>query len=106
MLKEMESQAEETKVGMNCAEAIQRSQEEFVAFSRYSWKHIGQFVYFVSATERTAINEVERLFIGEKVKRRAYFALKTKDGDIVPWTPSSGDLVAQDYFIIRSLKDY
>ena len=55
--------------------------------------------------ERSAINEVERLFVGEAVKRRAYFALKTKEGDIVPWTPSSGDLVDQYYFFFFFLKD-
>lgn len=54
--------------------------------SRTGWNGKGMFVYLVPAASYPA-------------QRRAYLAMSTVDGDVVPWVASQTDILASDWEI-------
>lgn len=80
-------------------EALKRGER----IARKGWNGAGQYVYLVPAasyqpTTESAIKE----FGGQPVPYRAYFALKTAQGDIATWAPSCSDALADDWQIVGS----
>lgn len=69
------------------------------AITRDGWNGQGMFAYFVPASEYPAQTGIAQAFFGKeaKVPYRGYLAIKTVQGDVVPWLPSQTDLQAEDW---------
>jgi hypothetical protein len=77
--------------------------------SRIGWNGKGMYLYMVGSnrykpTTRTgfqiAANHVDGL-----VPYRAYIAMFTVDKDVVPWTASQTDVLAEDW-VVTEVEDY
>lgn len=70
--------------------------------ARSGWNGSGMFLYYVEANSYPAQSPVAKQYFGEdaKVPYRAYIAMKTVDEDVVVWTASQTDVLANDWFII------
>lgn len=70
--------------------------------TRRGWNGKGQFVYFVPADRYVAATQAAKSIADAdgKVAYRAYFALKTAQGDIATWVPSISDCLAEDWEIV------
>ena len=71
--------------------------------ARSGWNKSGQFVYYVPANSHLAQTGVAKAFFGygALVPYRAYMALKTVDGSVATWSPSTSDSLAEDWFIVE-----
>lgn len=69
---------------------------------REGWNGKGMFVYLVPAASYPAQRNEKGTMLGEfpddMVPYRAYLAMKTAQGDVVPWVASQTDLLAADWF--------
>lgn len=68
--------------------------------ARAGWLEKEAFVYYVQTHNREPLNDVERSIFGDTVECRAYIALKTNQGDSIPWTPTNNDVIAEDWYVI------
>lgn len=70
--------------------------------ARAGWNGAGMFAYLVPANSYPAQTGVAESYFGEgaMVPYNAYMALKTVDGTISTWAPSSSDALADDWKII------
>jgi len=72
--------------------------------SRKGWNGAGMFVYYVPAAaypaQRNDKGTMIGRFPGDMVPYRAYLAMKTVDNEVVPWTISQTDALAEDWFIV------
>lgn len=69
--------------------------------ARSGWNGAGMFAYIVPASSYPATTEVaKKYFEGKPVPYRAYWALKTAQGDIATWAPSGSDTLAEDWMIL------
>lgn len=72
------------------------------AVARSGWNGAGQFVYRVGPGRYPPATVIaKRAFGGEAVPYAPYYALKNAQGSVVPWTPSQGDLEAEDWTIVN-----
>ena len=71
--------------------------------ARKGWNGSGMFVYYVAADKYEATSEVAKTYFGEgaMVNYREYLALKTADGDVATWAPSTSDCLAEDWHAWR-----
>ncbi|QYW01948.1 hypothetical protein CPT_Piffle_094 [Stenotrophomonas phage Piffle] len=70
-----------------------------LAMSRRGWNGANQFVYFVPANEYPAQTGIAQLaFPSNVVPYEGYFALKNAQGKVSVWVPSTGDLLADDWY--------
>lgn len=71
--------------------------------NRVGWNGSGQYVYLVQAGRYAPTTEAGRHIASsqrdDRVPYRAYMALCTVQGDVVPWTPSQSDTLADDWEI-------
>jgi hypothetical protein len=68
------------------------------AIARAGWNGKGMFAYLVPASSYPAQTGVARAYFDEKlVPYNAYMALKGVDGRVSNWTPSTGDVLADDW---------
>lgn len=65
--------------------------------ARKGWNGKNMFIYYVPANEYPAQTQVAKAEFGEMVPYGAYLALKTADGNVVPWLPSQTDILADDW---------
>ena len=66
--------------------------------TRKGWNGQGQFLYYVPENEYAPCTEAAvREFKGDLVPYRPYIAIKTVQGDVVPWCASQTDLLAEDW---------
>jgi hypothetical protein len=72
--------------------------------ARSGWNGKGMFLYFVPANSYPAQTDVAKKFIGETVPYGAYIAMKTAQGNVVPWLASQTDIVAEDWQVIHDAK--
>jgi hypothetical protein len=70
--------------------------------ARAGWNGKGMFLYFVPADEYPARTAVAKAQWGENslVPYGAYVAMKTAQGNVVPWLASQTDLLAEDWEIV------
>lgn len=70
--------------------------------TRTGWNGKGMFLYYVPANSYPAQTGVAKAYFGEdaKVPYRAYIAMKTVDEDVVVWTASQTDVLAEDWTIV------
>lgn len=65
---------------------------------RRGWNGKDQFIYYVKPNNYAPTSKIAReAFEGRDVPYRAYLAIKTVQGDVVPWVASQSDLLADDW---------
>ena len=67
--------------------------------ARQGWNGKGMFLYYVPANAYPAQTGVAKAYWGEdaKVPYGAYIAMKTAQGNVVPWLASQTDVLAEDW---------
>lgn len=65
--------------------------------ARDGWNGAGMYVYLVPANSYAAQTDSARAEFGAMVPYRAYFALRTAQGDVATWAPSCSDALAEDW---------
>lgn len=68
---------------------------------RSGWSGKGIFLYYVPENKYRAVTEIAKKEFGDEVPYKAYIAIKTVDGDVVPWQASETDLLATDWNILE-----
>lgn len=86
---------------MDFGEAIRRLREG-KAVSREGWNGKKMFIYLVDAAAYPARSGVAKTAWGEDalVPYRAYIAMKTVTGEVVPWLASQSDVLETDWFFL------
>lgn len=70
--------------------------------ARAGWNGKGMFLYHVPAAAYPPSTEVAKVaFNGENVPYGAYIAMKTAQGNVVPWLASQTDILADDWYIVE-----
>lgn len=71
--------------------------------SRSRWNGKGMFIYYVpEGAYNPCTKAAEELVNREgKVEYKAYIAMNTVDGSVVPWVASQTDLLAEDWYIVE-----
>ncbi|AVO23175.1 hypothetical protein RIVERRIDER_94 [Xanthomonas phage RiverRider] len=72
-----------------------------LALSRQTWNGPDQFVYLVPPNQYKAQTGIAKTVFGQDslVPYAGYFAIKTTIGVVSVWVPSTGDLLAADWFV-------
>lgn len=84
---------------MNFSEAL--NELKFgVKVARAGWNGKGMFVYLVPANNYPAQTPVAKEHFGEMVEYGAYIAMKTSQGNVVPWLASQTDVLAEDWTVV------
>ena len=70
---------------------------------RQGWNGKGMFVYYVPKGEYKPCTVIAEDLINENglVEYGAYIALKTVQGNVVPWLPSQTDILAEDWEVVE-----
>lgn len=68
---------------------------------RLGWNSPNQWVYYVPGGEYKTQTPVARAVFGETATYRPYFAIKTVQGDVATWTPSTSDALAEDWIMVE-----
>lgn len=68
--------------------------------TRGGWNGVGQFVYHVPANNYAAQTKAAKETFGDTVPYRAYLVLKTVQNDVQVWTPSTSDVLADDWQVV------
>ena len=69
--------------------------------SREGWNGKGMFLYYVPANSYPAQTDAARSVFGDMVPYRAYIAMKTADGAVVPWVASQSDILEYDWMVVE-----
>lgn len=67
--------------------------------ARMGWNGKGMFLYYVPANSYPAQTEAAKSHFGAEVPYGAYLAMKTAQGNVVPWLASQTDVLAEDWVI-------
>lgn len=67
--------------------------------AREGWNGKGMFIYLVPAGSYPAQTEIAKKEFGDMVPYGAYIAMKTAQGNVVPWLASQTDLLTDDWMI-------
>lgn len=70
---------------------------------RAGWNGKGMFLYKVPAGKYQAQHPAARATFGNDVPYGPYIALKTAQDNVMPWQPSNGDMLANDWEIVSNL---
>lgn len=68
--------------------------------ARSGWNGKNMFLYYVPENSYPAITEIAKEAFGEMVPYGAYIAMKTAQGNVVPWLASQTDVLGEDWCII------
>lgn len=69
--------------------------------ARRGWNGKGMYLYYVPEAAYPPSTDVAReAFGGEPVPYGAYIAMKTAQGNVVPWLASQTDMLAEDWIIL------
>lgn len=71
--------------------------------ARAGWNCKGMFLYHVPASNYKAQTDAAKEHFGEFVPYGAYIAMKTAQGNVVPWLASQTDVLADDWTIVESV---
>lgn len=77
--------------------------EQGNAMAREGWNGKGMFIYYVPKNTYPAQTNVAKNLIGDTVPYSDYLAMKTSQGDVVPWLASQTDILAKDWIVIKNL---
>jgi Protein of unknown function (DUF2829) len=74
--------------------------------ARPNWHHQGMWLVLVPGSTITV--EADRPLglaapemVGEQVRYLPHIDLVTADGEMMPWTPTQADLLAEDWYVVR-----
>lgn len=68
--------------------------------AREGWNGKGMFLYYVPAAEYVASTDIAKeAFPSGAVPYGAYIAMKTAQGNVVPWLASQTDMLSDDWTI-------
>lgn len=68
---------------------------------RAGWNGKGMFIYLVPGGLYPAQTPAAREYFGEQVPYGPYLAMKTAQGNVVPWLASQTDILAEDWEVIE-----
>lgn len=86
---------------MNFGHAIEMLKAGYKV-ARSGWNGKGMFLYYVpAASYPPSTNIAKETFGGQSVPYGAYIAMKTAQGNVVPWLASQTDMLAEDWLIIE-----
>lgn len=70
--------------------------------TRIGWNGKGMFLYYVPASKYPYTTEVGKSIADENgnVEYGAYIAMKTAQGNVVPWLASQTDVLAEDWLTL------
>lgn len=86
---------------MNFGQTIEALKEGKRA-KRAGWNGKGMFLYYVPAAAYPPSTEIaKKAFGGEDVPYGAYIAMKTAQGNVVPWLASQTDMLSDDWEVIE-----
>lgn len=87
--------------GMNFGLAIEAAKMG-KKIARAGWNGKGMFVYHVPAAAYPPSTDVAKeAFGGENVPYGAYMAMRTAQGNVVPWLASQTDMLSDDWRIVE-----
>ena len=71
--------------------------------ARDGWNGKGMFLYYVPSGHYEPCTEIAKELIGtdEKVEYGDYIAIKTTQGNVVPWLASQSDMLSEDWKIVE-----
>lgn len=69
--------------------------------ARRGWNGQGMYIYYVPAADYPAVTDIAKEQFGEMVPYGAYIAMKTANGNVVPWNPSQTCLLAGDWTLVE-----
>jgi len=69
--------------------------------AREGWNGKGMFLYFVPPGVYPARTAIAKNHIGDQVPYGAYIAMKTAQGNVVPWLASQTDMLATDWEVVE-----
>ena len=70
--------------------------------ARAGWNGKGMFLYYVSEGLYPAkMDVIKGVFPNDLVPYAPYIAMKTAQGNVVPWLASQTDLLAEDYEVVE-----
>jgi len=81
---------------MNFGEALQLLKDGKIVY-REGWNGKNMFLYHVPANSYPSVTEVAKKQFGETTPYGAYIAMKTAQGNVVPWLASQTDVLAEDW---------
>lgn len=67
--------------------------------SRTGWNGKGMFLYLVPGGEFPTRTDIAKQEFGDTVEYGPYIAMKTVQGNVVPWLASQTDMLAEDWCI-------
>ena len=86
--------------GMNFGLALEAAKKG-ARIARRGWNGKGMFLYYVPAAAYPPSTDVAKVaFGGENVPYGAYIAMKTAQGNVVPWLASQTDMLTDDWYIV------
>jgi hypothetical protein len=86
---------------MNFGQAIE-ALEEGKRVVRIGWNGKRMFLYYVSEGAYPAkMPSIQGVFENDLVPYGAYIAMKTAQGNVVPWLASQTDMLAKDWEIVE-----
>lgn len=87
---------------MDFGDAV-RALKDGKAVARQGWNGKGMFLYYVPAASYPAQTGFAKEYWGEValVPYRAYIAMRTVQGDVVPWLASQSDVLEEDWVVVE-----
>lgn len=88
--------------GMNFGLAIEAAKKG-AKITRRGWNGKGMFLYYVPEGRYPARTDAAKSIAAEdgKVDYGAYIAMKTAQGNVVPWLASQTDMLADDWEVVK-----
>ena len=70
--------------------------------TRQGWNGKNQFIYYVPQGSYKPCTKIAEQLVNEQglVDYAPYIALKTVQGQVIPWTPSVSDVLAEDWMVV------
>jgi len=75
---------------LKCGEIVNRS----------GWNGKGMFLYYVPANDYPSITDAAKKHFGDTVPYRDYIAIRSVNGEVVPWVASQSDILANDWSLL------
>lgn len=84
---------------MTFGEAIE-SMKNGSKVCRGGWNGKGMFLYHVPANNYPSVTDVAKKEFGGTTPYGAYIAMKTAQGNVVPWLASQTDMLSEDWTVV------
>ena len=86
---------------MNFGKALE-ALKEGKKVAREGWNGKGMFLYYVPVGAYAPCTSVAKTLVNSdgKVEYGAYIAMKTAQGNVVPWLASQTDMLSEDWVIV------